>query len=86
MLCALKRFAPYTRWLKYDRYDLRVNKSQFVPVIFEPPSICSAVVNVYEFVQVQRVAFRPPDGTFLSRALVSFPLLLSLPFTFDLCQ
>jgi hypothetical protein len=27
----------YTRWFKYDRDDLCVNKSQFVPVIFEPP-------------------------------------------------
>jgi hypothetical protein len=27
----------YTRWFKYDRDDLGVNKSQFVPVIFEPP-------------------------------------------------
>ena len=31
--------ATYTRWFKYDRDDLRVNKSQFVPVIFEPPCI-----------------------------------------------
>jgi hypothetical protein len=29
----------YTRWFKYDRDDLCVNKSQFVPVIFEPPYI-----------------------------------------------
>jgi hypothetical protein len=29
----------YTGWFKYDRDDLRVNKSQFVPVIFEPPCI-----------------------------------------------
>jgi hypothetical protein len=28
-----------TRWLKYDRDYLCVNKSQFVPVIFEPPCI-----------------------------------------------
>jgi hypothetical protein len=28
---------PYTRWFKYDRDWLCVNKSQFVPVIFEPP-------------------------------------------------
>ena len=28
-----------TRWFKYDRDDLYVNKSQFVPVIFEPPCI-----------------------------------------------
>ena len=28
---------PSTRWFKYDRDDLCVNKSQFVPVIFEPP-------------------------------------------------
>jgi hypothetical protein len=26
-----------TRWFRYDRDDLCVNKSQFVPVIFEPP-------------------------------------------------
>jgi hypothetical protein len=26
-----------TRWFKYDRDYLFVNKSQFVPVIFEPP-------------------------------------------------
>jgi hypothetical protein len=25
-----------TKWFKYDRDDLCVNKSQFVPVIFEP--------------------------------------------------
>jgi hypothetical protein len=27
----------FTRWFKYDRDDLCVNKSQFVPVILEPP-------------------------------------------------
>ena len=26
-----------TRWFKYDRDYLCMNKSQFVPVIFEPP-------------------------------------------------
>jgi hypothetical protein len=31
--------SPNTRWFKYDRDDLCVNKSQFVPVIFEPPCI-----------------------------------------------
>jgi hypothetical protein len=30
----------YTRWFKYDRDWLCVNKSQFVPVIFEPPCTC----------------------------------------------
>ena len=33
------RFKSYTRWFKYDRDWLCVNKSQFVPVIFEPPCI-----------------------------------------------
>jgi hypothetical protein len=28
-----------TRWFKYDRDYLCLNKSQFVPVIFEPPCI-----------------------------------------------
>jgi hypothetical protein len=32
----LSRFEN-TRWFKYDRDYLCVNKSQFVPVIFEPP-------------------------------------------------
>jgi hypothetical protein len=32
------RVKPYdTWWFKYDRDDLCVNKSHFVPVIFEPP-------------------------------------------------
>jgi hypothetical protein len=30
-------FPNNTKWFKYDRDDLCVNKSQFVPVIFEPP-------------------------------------------------
>jgi hypothetical protein len=35
---ACNAYAPYcTRWFKYDRDYLCVNKSQFVPVIFEPP-------------------------------------------------
>jgi hypothetical protein len=32
-------FMTYTRWFKYDRDDLCVNKSQVVLVIFEPPCI-----------------------------------------------
>jgi hypothetical protein len=35
----LSLLKQYTRWFKYDRDDLCVNKSQFVPVIFEPPCI-----------------------------------------------
>jgi hypothetical protein len=31
----------HTRWFKYDRDDLCVNKSQFVPVISELPCTCS---------------------------------------------
>ena len=34
-----------TRWFKYDRDDLCVNKSQFVPVIFEPPCILRCCVD-----------------------------------------
>ena len=39
--------ATYTRWFKYDRDDLRVNKSQFVPVIFEPPCINNEVYYIH---------------------------------------
>jgi hypothetical protein len=34
-----------TRWFKYDRDYLCVNKSQFVPVIFEPP--CTLMCEKY---------------------------------------
>jgi hypothetical protein len=34
----------FTRWFKYDWDDLCVNKSQFFPVIFEPPCICCDTV------------------------------------------
>ena len=37
MSCA--RQVESTRWFKYDRDWLCVNKSRFVPVIFEPPCI-----------------------------------------------
>jgi hypothetical protein len=33
----------YTRWFKYDRDYLCVNKSQSVPVIFEPPCTSSVL-------------------------------------------
>jgi hypothetical protein len=35
----------YTRWFKCDRDYLCVNKSQFVPVIFEPPCTCVSSNN-----------------------------------------
>jgi hypothetical protein len=34
------------RWFKYDRDHLCVNKSQFVPVIFEPPCINAQFIFV----------------------------------------
>jgi hypothetical protein len=34
-----EQFLTCIRWFKYDRDYLCVNKSQFVPVIFEPPCI-----------------------------------------------
>jgi hypothetical protein len=42
-VCEVQYSPPCTRWFKYDRDDLCVNKSQFVPVIFEPP--CTSAVN-----------------------------------------
>jgi hypothetical protein len=45
----------YTRWFKYDRDYLCVNKSQFVPVIFEPPCVCVCVcVCVYIYIYRER--------------------------------
>ena len=42
MIRELASVLRYTRWFKYDRDWLCVNKSQFVPVIFEPP--CTYIV------------------------------------------
>jgi hypothetical protein len=52
----------YTRWFKYDRDDLCVNKSQFVPVIFEPPCIYlfHKIYLIFKTVRhTYRVYFRP---------------------------
>jgi hypothetical protein len=45
-----------TRWFKYDRDYLCVNKSQFVPVIFEPPCINPTILNAGDW------AALPPEG------------------------
>ena len=41
-----------TRWFKYDRDYLCVKKSQFVPVIFEPPCIYLCTVRCKEWVVI----------------------------------
>jgi hypothetical protein len=43
--CVRKTRRFCTRWFKYDRDELCVNKSQFVPVIFEPPCISERLVH-----------------------------------------
>jgi hypothetical protein len=45
----MKLFIIYTRWFKYDRDYFCVNKSQFVPVIFEPPCILHTTVYVFTY-------------------------------------
>jgi hypothetical protein len=48
-----------TRWFKYDRDYLCVNKSQFVPVIFEPPCTLPVLLNnlVNEFINASLLFF-----------------------------
>jgi hypothetical protein len=46
-LCA--ELIQNTRWFKYDRDDLCVNKSQFVPVIFEPPCNLEVFASSFSF-------------------------------------
>jgi hypothetical protein len=48
-----------TRWFKYDRDDLCVNKSQFVPVIFEPPCTILAVFNSVKFEAMRDLVCQP---------------------------
>jgi hypothetical protein len=43
----------YTRWFKYGRDWLCVNKSQFVPVIFEPP--LSSAFKQFKFQTVTKL-------------------------------
>ena len=40
-----------TRWFKYDRDYLYVNKSQFVPVIFEPPCIMQSMDRSFQTIK-----------------------------------
>jgi hypothetical protein len=46
MSCTKRR---NTRWVKYDRDWLCVNKSQFVPVILEPP--CTFGVSIFRLIR-----------------------------------
>ena len=63
LIAELLRDLVCTRWFKYDRDYLCVNKSQFVPVIFEPP--CNLLLQI--------------EATFLlSLILHQFVLLLPL--------
>jgi hypothetical protein len=39
LVYAINYFFDGTRWFKYDRDYLCVSRSEFVPVIFEPPCI-----------------------------------------------
>jgi hypothetical protein len=41
-------YGSCTRWFKYDRDYLCVNKSQFVPVIFEPPCIKNKLLREFK--------------------------------------
>ena len=56
------KYAYFTRWFKYDRDYLCVNKSQFVPVIFEPPCIMPDLHTAV------RARFQ---GTFVTKLFVS---------------
>jgi hypothetical protein len=47
--CHLRDRILATRWFKYDRHYLCVNKSQFVPVIFEPPCTFGAGATEREY-------------------------------------
>jgi hypothetical protein len=64
----------YTRWFKYDRDYLCINKSQFVPVIFEPP--CTSQRMTTESAYEWTVGFHQlfcVKGTFKSiKALYSY--------------
>jgi hypothetical protein len=61
-----------TRWFKYDRDWLYVNKSQFVPVIFEPPCIKFIIITVTIFLAADSKSNKR-KGTHLS--YISFYLL-----------
>ena len=49
--------AVYTRWFKYDRDYLCVNKSQFVQVIFEPPCICVFLIIYFDIYFILKKTF-----------------------------
>jgi hypothetical protein len=61
-----------TRWFKYDRDYLCVNKSQFVPVIFEPP--CTSQINKFYLPQVNLTVFKMGVYYWVLRFLIVFHL------------
>ena len=58
----------YTRWFKYDRDYLCVNKSQFVPVIFEPPCIFKLLFLLFLLLRLENVI---DSSSFLSNCCSS---------------
>ena len=52
----------YTRWFKYDRDYLCVNKSQFVPVIFEPPCTKTEECSVSYRLNDRGIVVQPAVG------------------------
>ena len=50
-----------TRWFKYDRDRLYVNKSQFVPVIFETPCIFERSVVDIDWIDLAQDRNRCPS-------------------------
>jgi hypothetical protein len=59
-----------TRWFKYDRDYLCVNKSQFVPVIFEPPCI---LFQIHGTSAVSKPAALCITCSWLLRTFTSYP-------------
>jgi hypothetical protein len=50
--CKAEMLHHSTRWFKYDQDNLCVNKSEFVPVILEPPCIFYTVFSNSSFKRV----------------------------------
>jgi hypothetical protein len=63
----LRNVGEYTRWFIYDRDDLCVNKSQFVPVIFEPSCISDCMA-----LHLQRTIHCIKDDTSLMKGRYYF--------------
>jgi hypothetical protein len=69
-----------TGWFKYDRDYLCVNKSQFVPVIFEPPCTLHVLLLSHFILMCEGETNASMCSVIMSHAMTNLSCMLLLKF------